>query len=340
MIERNNSSTTRETGAVLLLLLGIIFASTLMVAAFVQSSMSEIRWASQDRQASQLRPHAYSALEVTLAAMAEYTLLDAPLHAPLPDWSEAIASEGIEFPEELDLSIQIRDIGDRIGIATLSDREDWEAFFDAFDLRPFNRDALIDALLDWMDEDDIARPFGAEAEYYRSRGFAVVPANGPPMTIGELENVIGFEDLWWESPGQASPLAQTLEATLSPLHSIPPNVNTAGLSVLKYLTGDDFTARDIFRFRSGPDEEAGTEDDVYFENQEDLERNGFTLARPAAFVGELYSIEIQVNSDGGRFHLSSLVSTDGGRSDTEQTQAGVSVIRHSEYYRFSSDREL
>lgn len=55
------------------------------------------------------------------------------------------------------------------------------------------RPALVDAVLDWRDPDDIARPDGAEAAWYRERGRAP-PRNGPLADVAELGLVRGFDD--------------------------------------------------------------------------------------------------------------------------------------------------
>lgn len=47
-----------------------------------------------------------------------------------------------------------------------------------------------DSLLDWRDDDDDALPNGAEAAYYRSRGYE--PRNFGLTTLGELRRVRGF----------------------------------------------------------------------------------------------------------------------------------------------------
>lgn len=47
-----------------------------------------------------------------------------------------------------------------------------------------------DSLLDWIDEDDEARPGGAEAPYYAKRGIA--PRNSGLLTIDELGAIRGF----------------------------------------------------------------------------------------------------------------------------------------------------
>lgn len=48
-----------------------------------------------------------------------------------------------------------------------------------------------DSLLDWTDEDEETRPFGAEEPFYAARG--VLPANGPMLSLEELGAVRGFD---------------------------------------------------------------------------------------------------------------------------------------------------
>lgn len=54
-------------------------------------------------------------------------------------------------------------------------------------------DSLTDALLDWRDKDDVARPFGAEREWY-GRERRLLPRNDRFASIEELSLVRGFED--------------------------------------------------------------------------------------------------------------------------------------------------
>ena len=48
-----------------------------------------------------------------------------------------------------------------------------------------------DSILDWLDEDDTPRQFGAEADYYRQQQLNVQPRNGMPETLTELLLVRG-----------------------------------------------------------------------------------------------------------------------------------------------------
>lgn len=341
----------RRRGAVLILILGLIFACTVMVAAFVQSSLSEIRHTGQNVGAQKLRNCAYSALDITLASMREYQLLGEPLNAPAQDWIHAVDDPSIHFPENVSVQVSIKDISGQIGIGTLTTESQWQSIFDTLGFSSFDADPLIDALLDWMDNDANRRPFGAEAEDYRMDGLNIMPANGTPLSIDELQRIKGWDAVWWEAPGELSPLAKLLKKTLTTLHTTPPNINTAPIEVLQYLCGDDYMAKSLLRERLGPDEIALTDDDVIFANAADLERNGYRLEQSVSYTGSLYSIEITTHSGAARFHLSALITTQVESDNTSSEESDnaeastasdsqLQVLRSTEYSRFSRDPQL
>jgi general secretion pathway protein K len=53
-------------------------------------------------------------------------------------------------------------------------------------------DTIVEALLDWRDSDDVSRPLGAEAAWYRARG-QPLPRNGPLDDLQELRFVRGVD---------------------------------------------------------------------------------------------------------------------------------------------------
>ena len=55
-------------------------------------------------------------------------------------------------------------------------------------------DSLVDALLDWRDPDDVTRPAGAEASWYRAHD-RIAPRNRPFASVEELSLVTGFDTL-------------------------------------------------------------------------------------------------------------------------------------------------
>jgi general secretion pathway protein K len=86
--------------------------------------------------------------------------------------------------------------------------------------------ALVDAIGDWRDPDDLRRPSGAEAPEYRAANLKYVPANAPFETVEELGRVLGM-----------TPAVFQRIAPLVTVYSRQPGINpaTAGRSVLLAL---------------------------------------------------------------------------------------------------------
>jgi hypothetical protein len=62
-------------------------------------------------------------------------------------------------------------------------------------------DELVDALLDWIDADDLRRLNGAEADDYLDQGLNYVPSDAPFRTMTEMLLVMGMsETLFWGEP--------------------------------------------------------------------------------------------------------------------------------------------
>lgn len=52
--------------------------------------------------------------------------------------------------------------------------------------------AIVDAIVDWRDADDLKRPNGAEAADYLAAGLKYVPSNAPFESVEELQRVLGM----------------------------------------------------------------------------------------------------------------------------------------------------
>jgi general secretion pathway protein K len=51
---------------------------------------------------------------------------------------------------------------------------------------------MVDAIVDWRDADDLARPQGAERDLYEALGLPYIPPNGPFQAVDELQRVVGM----------------------------------------------------------------------------------------------------------------------------------------------------
>jgi len=87
---------------------------------------------------------------------------------------------------------------------------------------------LADAIADWTDPDDVARPHGAERSWYAARTPALVPRNGPLASVDELTTV---RDV---TPAVLDRLRPYV--TVAGEHAVNPN--TASREVLLAVIGD------------------------------------------------------------------------------------------------------
>ena len=93
-------------------------------------------------------------------------------------------------------------------------------------------DALVAAVKDWTDADNLKRPNGAEADDYKTAGKQMLPTNDFFLAIEDLQNVMGM-----------SPKLYNAVAPLLTVHGRSPGVDpqTASVAVLNLIPGLDTT---------------------------------------------------------------------------------------------------
>jgi general secretion pathway protein K len=101
-------------------------------------------------------------------------------------------------------------------------------------------DSLAQAILDWRDADDVPRPFGAEARWYRDQG-RIPPRNGSIADRAELQLVRGF-------------LESGIDTSLLDAEAGRTPVNLAPLAVVGSLPGISFEVIEALRDRRHRDE--------------------------------------------------------------------------------------
>ncbi|MCO5069465.1 MAG: type II secretion system protein GspK [Kiritimatiellae bacterium] len=140
-----------------------------------------------------------------------------------------------------------------------------EELLDQAEIPPELYDELIDALLDWIDEDDLHRTNGAESDdpFYKDRGYKV--KNGPLETVDELRMIKGWTDAivyGGPSPNSGEPPLRGLAQKLTVWGDGKIDVNDAGdAELLAICDMDELVLEDIRRLRLGLDGQEGTLDD-------------------------------------------------------------------------------
>ncbi len=73
-------------------------------------------------------------------------------------------------------------------------RDLWNQALSLFTEDEMEREAIIDAILDWTDEDDERNPMGVEGEYYSTLTPSYEPRNGPFLSVEEIMLVKGVSE--------------------------------------------------------------------------------------------------------------------------------------------------
>jgi general secretion pathway protein K len=91
---------------------------------------------------------------------------------------------------------------------------------------------VIDAVLDWLDPDDLKRPLGAEREYYMALKRPYAPKNGPLDSLGEMLLIKGIDSSVFYGTEEKEGLRNYL--TIYSEGRI--NINTASIPILMSLS--------------------------------------------------------------------------------------------------------
>ena len=204
---RNHTEThTARHGMVLIVVLVVISMLTLAAYTFTESMLLEAEATAVSAQTARARRAAESGLEYAAAylqAAAEGELVD---FYDSPDLFRAIPVSSTDTfatqfsliaPAEWDETASAVRYGlfnesNKLNLNTLIDEElsDTE-LQDRLLVLPGMTIDIADGILDWLDEDDEPREYGAEYDYYASLEEPILPRNGPVLSLDELLHVPG-----------------------------------------------------------------------------------------------------------------------------------------------------
>lgn len=150
-------------------------------------------------------------------------------------WKGNGAAHGWEFGGAK-INITIQDVSGKIDLNSASDSL-LLGLLKSTGLDEGQSGALLDAIVDWRDGDDLRRINGAEAAEYQAAGLKYQPANAPFETTDELQRVLGM------TPELYAQLAGALTVDS---HQSGINAAIASRQVLLALPGADAALVDAY----------------------------------------------------------------------------------------------
>ena len=289
--QRFTLTAQRASGSALIVVLWVIGLLSMFVMAFAFDMHVEARITSSWRK--KLKAEYLAKAGVELARMMLFETADPDINNPdisvyfakgsdekVRGAAISIARGGVaDVTRELGagtVSVTVRPVNARINLNSMifvNDREltcnTWQSLFEAAGVPWEQCDALVDCLLDWVDQDEMTHLSGVESEYYESLDPPYQSKNAAFDTVDELALVKGFDEKLSESKVTIYQALSGFLTTYETNQKI--NINAVDRNtIMGFLVIDAQLADEIIAQRQGPDLKDGTDDDMPFKDLADL----------------------------------------------------------------------
>jgi len=167
---------------------------------------------------------------------------------------------------------------------------------------------VIDAVLDWLDPDDLKRPLGAEREYYMALKRPYAPKNGPLDSLGEMLLIKGIDSSAFYGTEEREGLRNYL--TIYSAGKI--NINTASIPILMSLSpnASQTMAQAVLEYR-GQKPFRKTEDLRSIPGWESIYPQ---ISSEITVQSNHFSLEVQGNYHEARAMVQTVIKRDGKRT--------------------------
>lgn len=314
----------RRRGSIIIFVMGMIFLLSMLLVQFMEQILPHIQMNAMKNSESDLRRVAYSSLEVTLAVMAEYAELDNALYAPTQGWHNPLEFAGISFPEADSVSIEFQDESGKLPFSSLyEDNVTFLVILGDLGFDDYTATELVDKFQDWVDEDDLVRPDGAENDYYLDAAIPYEPANQPLSSLRELSLIGGFREEFFDINGRPTDLYNRFESLFSPVNDGNVNINSADPSLFSMgEEGVNYEQMDYWEFLAGDDGVRGTDDDRYFSASSQVPQSLQSGIPGVTVTNEISWLTVIIRAKRGLsvFELRALISMSGELPSNRRTE--------------------
>jgi len=145
-----------------------------------------------------------------------------------------------------DITVRIFDLSSKLNISRLSQQQMQQLFGHILGENDKQIPELVDAWLDWIDQDELKHLNGAEKAYYKKHNLGYEPRNGPLVTVEELRLIKGLDEVFKDIDLESVFTLYGGRAAVNP--------NTATREVLMMIPGiDEKSVSNILQARKTQD---------------------------------------------------------------------------------------
>jgi len=178
----------REHGIALILVLWLVVLLSVIAASHAYNVHVATQLTSNQVERAKARALAEAGVN---RAVLEVMLPQAAPHWPFDGSANTLTLDGGTA------EVSVRNVTGLVDLNTAS-ADLLAAVLGSLQVEPDTVDALVDAIQDWRDLDDLKRLHGAEADDYRHAGLLFGPKNRPFDSVDELRYVMGMRPEWYQ----------------------------------------------------------------------------------------------------------------------------------------------
>ena len=300
----------RVAGSVILLVLVTVLLAAFLLTKFVARAGTELLADARAGEQARLRREAYSALEATLAVLADISAIDNGLHSPAQGWAGSLEFAGYTPGDGRKVDVTIEDESGKVSLPA-ADAATLEALLVLLGLDRPEAERVSDALLVWTREDHVPGSLEADGSNYERAALPYRPAWRPLRSFGELAAIETVKEYFFDETGRPTSLAREFQATASLYAFAQINLNTASPVVLA-VGGLGVEQIDALAGHARRQQTAGRAD--YFRATSDVTAILGANASLEKFGVEVRALRITVTVRGGAvvYRLSAVVAPPGG----------------------------
>ncbi|HVU17475.1 MAG TPA: hypothetical protein VHD32_11150 [Candidatus Didemnitutus sp.] len=246
----NSRFRRKERGSVIVLVLVLVFLTAMLLTKFIESTSVELMLETQHADRERLRQEAHSALEVTLATLADFLAVDHGLYTPIQGWSDPLGYAGYTPREGVTVDVAFEDESGKISLPTAS-RDTLFNLFERLGLVEADANQVTDALFFWMHDGYVPTNSAIDDAAYSSAVLPYQPAHRSLRTFDELKVVLGARDFFFDSDDQPKPLFDAFRGSVSLYAFNASNINANQANTLGAAQLDDSQSALIANYVAG-----------------------------------------------------------------------------------------
>lgn len=218
-------------GSVIILVLGVILLTSFLLTRLMDRAAVELAAESKASSKTGLQQEAFSALEASLAVLADYAAVDNGLHAVEQGWQRPLEMMNYVPAPGYRVEVVIEDESGKFSLPG-ADETALRGYLAAIGCPATSLDKIVDSLLVWTKADYVPQGVDVSAENFGGASLPYDAPQRPLRSFEELRAIPACRELFFDEDGYWNALGRQFIAGASLYAFSTSNINSAGMEGL------------------------------------------------------------------------------------------------------------